>query len=288
MRGKAFCPAHVTGFFKAGGGGSVGAGFSMGLGVTTEAEALCGSGTSIEARGRECADLSVSECVAGRFRDISGFGGRLEIRHELGVPPGYGLGCSAAAALSLAYALDEALGTGLGAQRAASVAHEAELECRTGLGDVAAAWRGGFEIRTAPGGPGKGMLSSVQLPGTAAVVACIAPVPTKDFMRDRMGGINGLGGKMVAELSRGGGLARFHRMSFEFAEHAGLATARVRRAARALRGAGLGCGVAMIGETVFSLVPAVRAGEAARVLRSSLDAEVLVSCIGGGAHLEAP
>ena len=259
----------------------------MGLGVTTEAEALSGSGTSIEARGRECADLSVSECVAGRFRDIAGFGGRLEIRHELGVPPGYGLGCSAAAALSLAYALDEALGTDLGMERAAAVAHEAELECRTGLGDVLAAWRGGFEIRTVAGGPGKGRVSSAGLPGTAAVVACIAPVPTKEFMRDRMGGINGLGGKMVTELSRGGGLARFHRMSFEFAEHAGLATARVRRAARVLRSAGLGCGVAMIGETVFCLAPALRAGEAARALRSSLGAEVLVSGVGGGARLVA-
>lgn len=281
MEAKAFCPAHVTGFFKAEEGGSLGAGFSTEAGVLTQVRACAGSGTEVSASGYGCADLSVSRRVAGRFRELSGFGGRLEVRHRLGVPAGYGLGCSAAAALSLAYALDGALGTGLGRERAALAAHEAEIECKTGLGDVLAAYHGGFEIRTSAGGPGSGRVSRMDWPGLVAVIACFAPVPTARFMKEKMGGINGLGGRMVRELARGGGAGRFQEMSMEFAAHAGMDTARVRRAARALGSAGYGCGVAMVGETVFSLVPASEAGAAARILRAQRPAALIVSGIDG-------
>lgn len=283
MKAEAFCPAHVTGFFKAEERGSLGAGFCLELGVYTEVEAGPGSGTGISVRGRG-SDLAVSEWVAEKFRKISGFGGRLEVRHELEVPPGYGLGCSAAAALSLSYALDEALGAGLGHEKAASVAHEAELACKTGLGDVLAAYHGGFEIRTSAGGPGRGAVQKMDSADLAAAVACFAPVPTSSFMKDRMHTINGLGGEMVRELRRGGGAGRFQDMSMEFAEHAGMDTPRVRRAADVLRGAGLRCGVAMVGETVFALDSRSRVELAARRLRELPGAEVLVSGIGRGAR----
>lgn len=284
---KGYCPAHVTGFFKAQKDGSLGAGFSMGLGVTTEVVASPGSGDIVSVSGHECPDVSVSRVVLERFREITGYGGRLKVRHELGVPAGYGLGCSGAAALSLAYALDEELGAGLGRERAAAVAHEAEITCRTGLGDVLAAYHGGFEIRAASGGPGRGRVSKIKSAGLAAVVACFSPVPTSMFMKEKMDNINGLGGRMVRELERGGGPARFQEMSMEFAAHAGMDTARVRRAAAALRDAGYGCGVAMVGETVFALVPASEAGPAAGILRAQRPAHLLASGVDEiGARLE--
>lgn len=287
MKAKAFCPAHVTGFFKAEAAGSLGAGFSIERGVTTEVSATAGSGLGISVSGREPGDLAVSRRVAEKFLEISGFGGRLEARHELGVPVGYGLGCSAAAALSLAYALDAALGTGLGAQKSAQIAHEAELECRTGLGDVLAAYHGGFEIRVGAGAPGRGRIVGVPSGGTSAVIACFAPVPTTEFMEKRMAGINGLGGRMVGRLRRGGGAAEFQRMSLEFAEYIDVVTPRMRGAADGLRGDGYGCGVAMFGETVFALVPEAEAGAARRRLAARHpDAEVLASGIDGrGARL---
>ena len=276
MKAKAFCPAHVTGFFKAEEGGSLGAGFSIELGVTTEVCASEGEGTRIRARGRKPGDLRVSRRVAGRFRRISGFAGKLEITHELGVPVGYGLGCSAAAALSLAYALDEALGTGLGRQGSARIAHEAELECRTGLGDVLAAYHGGFEVRVCAGAPGRGRVVKMPSGDLAAVIACFAPVSTTEFIKNRMSGINGLGGRMVSELLRGGGAEKFQKMSLEFAEYIDIMTPRMRRAAGCLRE----CGVAMFGETVFALVPAREAEEARRRLGAQYpEAEVLASGI---------
>ncbi len=282
---KAFCPAHVTGFFKAEEGGSLGAGFSIELGVTTEVSASEGEGTEILVRGRKPGDLRVSEHVAGRFRQMSGFAGKLRITHELGVPVGYGLGCSAAAALSLAYALDAALGTNLGRQGAARVAHEAEIECRTGLGDVLAAYHGGFEIRVSAGAPGRGRIVKMPHGGVRAVIACFAPVPTTEFIKNRMSGINGLGGRMVSELLRGGGAKRFQEMSLEFAEYIDVMTPRMRRAAGVLRD--YGCGVAMFGETVFALVPAREAEGARRRLCGRYpEAEVLECGIDGrGARL---
>lgn len=289
MEARAFCPAHVTGFFKAEAGGSLGAGFSVELGVATAVRASEGRGTEIRVRGREPGDLRVSRRVAGRFRQVSGFAGKLEITHEIGVPVGYGLGCSAAAALSLAYALDAALETGLGAQESAKIAHEAELECRTGLGDVLAAYHGGFEIRVSAGAPGSGRIVRMPSDGLAAVIACFAPIPTTEFIKNRMAGINGLGGRMVRELLRGGGASRFQEMSLEFADYIDVVTPRMRRAVRGLQESGRGCGVAMFGETVFALVPEAEAGEAGRALSSEHPgAEVLQSRIDGrGARLLA-
>lgn len=259
----------------------------MGLGVTTDVAASPGSGDAVSVSGHGCSDLSVSRRVLEKFRGITGFEGRLEARHELGVPAGYGLGCSAAAALSLSYALDAELDAGLGRERAALVAHEAEIECRTGLGDVLAAYHGGFEIRVAAGGPGRGKVSKMESAGLAAAVACFAPVQTSRFMREKMDGINGLGGEMVRELERGGGSDRFQDMSMEFAGHAGMDTARVRRAAETLRESGYGCGVAMVGETVFTLVPAADADAVVRILRALRPAYVLASGVDErGARLE--
>ena len=286
--GEAFCPAHVTGFFKAeegcGGGGdagedgrgSLGAGFSIALGVRTRV-----SGVRIEAGGRRGRlristtgyapeDTAVSREVAAEFERAAGGGGdgaRLsaDISHEIGVPVGYGLGCSSAAALSLALALGQALGRGMQAEQAARIAHRAEIRCRTGLGDVLAAYHGGFEVRTRAGAPGIGRVrraggaagrggGSGGLEGTAVVIGCFSPVSTRRFIAERLAGINGLGGAMVERMvGPAGGLGAFQDMSMEFARHIGVVTPRMAAAAAGLRGAGIGCGVALFGETVFAL-----------------------------------
>ena len=54
------------------------------------------------------------------------------------------LGCSAAVALSLSIALNDALECELSKIEVAQIAHNVEIECKTGLGDVLAAYHGGF------------------------------------------------------------------------------------------------------------------------------------------------
>ena len=288
MKGRAFCPAHVTGFFKAhlgdglGGAeemGSVGAGFSIREGVTTTVSCRPGTGHTITAGGYLPEGTGVSEAVLGEFLGLGGAAGKhCTIHHEIGVPIGYGLGSSGAVALSLALALNEALGTGFGREEIGRIAHRAEIQCKTGLGDVLASYHGGFEIRTRPGAPGTGKIEKIPAGGISVVMACFAPISTEGFIRDRLAQINGIGGKMTKELLKSRDHGRFQDMSLEFAEHAGVMTPRMRRVADDLSRNGIRCGVALFGETIFSMVPAGGEDKVAGILRRhSGDAVILRS-----------
>ena len=309
--GAAFCPAHVTGFFKAERGGStdesgsLGAGFSIVHGVRTLVSgARLGGGPGdgrlrVSTEGYAPGNTAVSRAVAAEFEREIGGGISADVRHEIGVPVGYGLGCSSAAALSLALALNEALGSVLPAERAARTAHRAEVLCRTGLGDVLAAYHGGFEVRVGAGAPGVGRVaragggtargSAAAGAGTAAVIGCFSPVSTRRFIAERLPRINGLGGAMVERLAgpRGGGLEMFQDLSMEFARHIGVVTPRMAEAAAALREEGVRCGIALFGETVFALAEAGSDEEerAARIL-GSLGGTTIRSKIGGPARVE--
>ena len=142
--------------------GSVGAGFSIKHGVTTRAR--------VEPRGDgepyfrittdtyKSENTDVSKFVLDEFAGMGDYSDKLfDVRHEITVPVGYGLGSSGAVALSTAYALDRALGTGLEQTKIGEIAHNAEIACKTGLGDVLASFHGGFEIRLRPGAPGTGV-----------------------------------------------------------------------------------------------------------------------------------
>lgn len=261
MRGVAFCPAHVTAFFGPVSGadelrtGSVGAGFAVSAGVRTsvEARAAAAPRRSVRVVGRAAPDTAVSDAVISAYSEIAG--GRHDVRvvHEAGVPAGYGLGSSAAVALSLSLALNEALGAGLSRERAAQVAHAAEIRCKTGLGDVAGALDGGMEVRASAGAPGVARVRRAAS-GARAVIACYAPVDTRMYIARRLRSINGLGGRMAAGMRSPADTAALQSMSAEFAGHIGAVTPHMRGAMDALRAGGIPCGVALLGQTVFALV----------------------------------
>lgn len=324
--GAAFCPAHVTGFFKAEAGagsggrgadesGSLGAGFSIVHGVETSVSgARLGGGKGgilrVSTSGYAPGNTAVSRAVAAELAgEVSGGDGdaavSADVHHRIGVPVGYGLGCSSAAALSLALALNEALGCGLSAEEAGRIAHRAEVRCRTGLGDVLAAYHGGFEVRVRAGAPGVGRVAragggggggrlrrepggAVAGGGTAAVIGCFSPVSTRRFIAERLPGINGLGGVMVERLAGPrGSLEMFQDMSMEFARHIGVVTPRMAAAAAALREEGVRCGVALFGETVFALAERGSGQEkrAGRIL-GGLGGITIRSEIGGPARVK--
>ena len=263
MRGAAFCPAHVTGFFgveesgSAAETGSVGAGFSIQRGVTT----------TVEGADHDTVRPGMARYVLEEFRRAAGVSTPVHMSHEMGVPAGYGLGASGALALSTLYALDAALGTRMPRERLAMMAHVSEVRLRTGLGDVLAAYHGGFEIRVRAGGPGKGVIRRLEAGNPAVVVACLSPLSTSDFLRDRIGILNGLGGRMVAELGRNPDTETFQRLSMEFARKAGTITPQMEAGAGALKRAGYPCGVAMLGGTIFSMVPQDEADGVMEALR---------------------
>jgi pantoate kinase len=264
MKGIAFSPAHITGFFKAELDqtarpemqGSLGAGFSIQEGVTTTVEVQDSefSDHSITISGYQPDNTQVSEFVISEFLKNMQGSYFLKIHHDIKVPVGYGLGCSAAVALSLAYALNSAFRTNYTKEQLGMMAHNAEVMCRTGLGDVLASYHGGFEIRVKGGAPGIGQIKKISSESYSAIMICFSPISTKQFLKDRLASINGLGGKMVNKLVQTKNIDQFHDYSIEFANYVDIITPKMKSVIDDLKQNGIRCGVALFGETIFTLV----------------------------------
>jgi pantoate kinase len=291
---KAFSPGHITGFFEIPHErhadllyrGSKGAGFSLEKGIATSVQFYEGKpGYQISINGAKTRSAEVSKWVAEEYLRLADKQHFVKIDHEIGIPVGFGLGSSGAAALSLSYAMNEALGSGLTKTQAAQVAHRAEIECRTGLGTVIAEFAGGFEMRTGAGAPGIGSVTRIDLDNYKAVVLCLAPISTRSFLTNRMDEINGLGGVMLGKLSRSKNVDDFLRMSREFAETLGLTGGRCSAPIAALRAKGIESSVALFGQTVFTLVPQVKAEEAAGALKGFGGTIVLCDIDNSGARV---
>lgn len=269
MESKAFCPAHITGFFKAHLEndqdsseklGSTGAGFSIKQGVTTTVKIKNRENKKenfkISIKGFESDKTDVSEFVLNEFCKNGNFSDKFfDIEHEISIPVGYGLGSSSAVALSLSFALDQALGTKLQKETLGQIAHNAEINCKTGLGDVLASYHGGFEIRVKPGAPGIGNVEKIQTSDMSVIMICFAPISTNKFIKDRLPQINGLGGKMVNKLLESRSYEHFQEMSLEFAEYVDIMTPRMQKLVNELNKKNIKCGIALFGETVFSMIP---------------------------------
>jgi pantoate kinase len=268
MKGVAFCPAHITGFFKAELDntkkidelGSQGAGFSIQKGVKTIVKVRKKSEYDISnfhlnIKGYQTDNTQVSEYIIQKFLNLIEEKIFVDIDHEINVPVGYGLGCSAAVALSLGLALNQALKMNLTKEEVGSIAHEAEIKCQTGLGDVLASYHGGFEIRVKSGAPGRGIVKKIKTGSVSVIIICFSPISTKKFLRERLSSINGLGGRMVTKLEKSNNIIEFQDMSLEFAKYVNIITPKMHSVIRDLNDNGIKCGVALFGETIFSIVP---------------------------------
>ncbi|HJU14795.1 MAG TPA: GHMP kinase [Candidatus Nitrosotalea sp.] len=282
MQAQAFAPGHITGFFKAQVEpaepelkGSIGAGFCIKEGVTTKVKVTTGKpGFRITNTGYKSDNTQVSEYVAREFLKIAKGDHFLEIEHHVGIPVGYGLGSSGAVALSLAFALNKALGTNLSRTQVGQIAHNAEIHCKTGLGTVLSSYHGGFEIRTKYGAPGIGSLKKIHT-DYLPVVICFSPISTKKFIKTELSKINGLGAKMVTKLLKSRDQMEFLDMSLEFARYVGVVTPKMQQVIDDLRQHGFKCGVAMFGETVFTLVPKTRETDVLQILEKYHDGIII-------------
>lgn len=142
--------------------GSKGAGLCLKEGVTT-AIWVEHSERAALAMFLNGAQYSSSTCTSV-FKSIAGeIPVRVLARQTSRLIPGYGYGLSGASALSLGLALNRALRLGLSAERVGQLAHIAEVENLTGLGDVIAQLAGGYELRRVPGAPGVGEVQHLDL-----------------------------------------------------------------------------------------------------------------------------
>ena len=282
----AFCPAHITGFFKAELDnkdskqlGSLGAGFSIQKGVKTTVTVRKKtkhdiSNFTIKVNGFESGDMRVSEVVLSKFSTEEKF---VDVIHEINVPVGYGFGSSAAVALSLAIALNDALECKLSKIKVAQIAHDVEIECKTGLGDVLASYHGGFEIRDKPGAPGVGHVEKINLNKISIIMICFSPISTNKFIKERLPQINGLGGKMVNKLLESKNYEHFQEMSLEFAKYVDVMTPRMQKVVNELSKNNIKCGIALFGETIFSMVPKEKENNVLEILEKFSDGIIIKS-----------
>ena len=297
MMASAFCPAHITGFFKAELDnedskqlGSLGAGFSIQKGVKTIVSIRNKtkhdiSNFSIKVNGFESGDMRVSELVLSKFSTKGKF---IDVTHEIDVPVGYGFGCSAAVALSLSIALNDALGCKLSKIQVAQIAHNVEIECKTGLGDVLASYHGGFEVRVKSGAPGVGEVKKIDSKEKRdVIIICFNPISTKKFLKEKISSINGLGGKMVNKLIESNDTEEFQDMSIKFAKYVNVITPKMNKVINLLHKNDIKCGVALFGETIFSLVTANEKNKVKEILKQFDDGLIITSKIdNSGARLQ--
>ncbi|HUZ18191.1 MAG TPA: pantoate kinase [Spirochaetia bacterium] len=279
-RATAFVPGHVTGLFSIHDEeadplrrGSLGAGFSIAGGVTTEARLIGAASHSTLApevdvtingvrRDNAVVSLLVARAVAGRAVALRPGAGRvrIEVDEQVAVPEGSGFGTSGAGALSVAYAVNCAYGAPLSLEECGQVAHWAEIDCGTGLGSVIAEAEGGMEIRVAPGAPGFGRVERFDAPQLPdAIFVVFGPLSTRKMLADPQTRrrINGTGRECLDELRSRPSVDSFLRLSRKFAERTGLISERVRHVLELFDSAGIPSSMLMFGEGVFTLVDPV-------------------------------
>ncbi|WP_129114775.1 pantoate kinase [Halegenticoccus tardaugens] len=245
----AFVPGHVTGFFSAHPAddptraGSRGAGITLSDGVTV----------TVRPSGSERVSLNGSRVrmePVERVLDALSVRARVDAASDL--PLGAGFGVSGAMALGTALAANAAFDCGLSENELATVAHGAEVQSGTGLGDVVAQARGGIPIRLEPGAPDHGLLDGIP-DRTRIEYVTFGDLSTEDVLSGDTERLSIAGRRALSRLVEEPTLPRLVSASRRFAREATLLTPEVESTIRDVSEAGGDASMAMLGRTVFAL-----------------------------------
>ena len=252
----AFAPAHITGFFvicpheNPAMAGSLGCGITLKAGVTTR----------VEIGGSDGSDDSPCPTVGSVVSRLTRR--RCSVRITSDIPIGAGFGASGAGALGTALALNHALSLGLTASQLTEIAHIAEVENRTGLGDVVAQSLGGVVIRRTPGASAR--LDRIDTDAKDVFWVVFDKMSTKEILNDMsaIARINPAGMGSLRELLKMPTVENFMIQSRRFAAETGLMSDAVSDAADAVEAAGGMASQAMLGDSVFAVDVTGGAGDA--------------------------
>lgn len=252
--------AHITGLFQIVEHenplqmGSRGAGFNLASKIVTTVKITQSSKNNIRVLFNEIEiDGRVSISVAENFlNDQNDYS--LEIIHQSDFPMQAGFGTSGAGAIGTAFALNELMQTNKSKQELGQMAHKAEVDCRTGLGDVIAQIFGGAEIRLEPGAPGIGVIKKLEWPIEQEILtATLGTLSTKDIItsKEMIQKINHYSTKLLGELNDKPSLEAFLRVSYEFASETGLLSGKLKKLVDNLRIENYLASMIMLGQSLF-------------------------------------
>jgi pantoate kinase len=250
----AFCPGHISGYFRPvrksspAESGSMGAGIVIHEGVTARVARSKETLVRILRTGPSGEILEqIPDSPPVRYAaEALGISADITTRCRLPISAGFGL--SAAALLSTITAANAQFSLGLTEEECSSLAHESEVIHMTGLGDVSACQAGGIDCRKGPGIHAE-IVRFYDLPGPVYAV-CFGPLPSP--------GILGSGPAMeqVTRAFPNGcpsdGPDLF-RLSRRFAEASGLITPEVKHALTLCDARGIPASMTMLGNGVFAL-----------------------------------
>ena len=259
MIGRAYAPAHITGFFavkqhqnpiKA---GSIGCGLCLEAGVTaTITVDPSYIGSVIRFNGKQIDLPTVKYVIKGLLKPGHS---QVIIDLESDIPLGFGFGISGAAALASALALNTVFDLHKTVNQVASIAHCAEVVNMTGMGDITGQCAGGAVIRIKPGAPGIGQTDIIPFSQTEVSWVCLGEVNTGSVLGNTkaLDSINRIGSIALTTLLKRPDLKNFMSISREFALQTGLVSNRARDVMEAVEARGQSAAVAMLGDTVFTL-----------------------------------
>jgi len=246
---RAFVPGHVTGFFTTHEAtdptraGSRGGGIALSTGVTVAVEP--GDRTRVRLNGEQIRMDAVERVLDTLRVDAA-------VRGTTDLPLASGFGVSGAMALGTALAANTTFDRRLSTNELVTIAHGAEVEAGTGLGDVVAQARGGLTLRLEPGGPHHNVLDGI--PARERVeLSTLDSLATADVLDGETERIDTAGRQALSTVVEEPTVASFLHASRRFARESGLLTPAVREVIAEVTEAGGRAAMAMLGETVFAL-----------------------------------
>jgi pantoate kinase len=177
---------------------------------------------------------------------------QIRVKTSIDLPLGQGFGMSAASAISATYALSKLIGVSINDAMKAS--HFAEVQLRTGLGDVMASCFGGIEIRKSAGLPPWGVIEHI--PGKYELVLCIVgkKLDTKTILSDtaKTNKIIDYGKFCKKKILEKPSIESLFSLSQTFSKKTGLANKQVLDAMDAANQYGM-ASMCMLGSSIFAL-----------------------------------
>jgi len=258
MKATAFAPGHISGFFEpiyhkgdVAKTGSRGAGLCVSFGAISEVTAKGSTNQNIEiyVNGKR-ANAPVTQLALKYLLRANPI--HLVVKTKLELPMGQGFGMSAASALSATYALASI--TDISQIEAIKASHRAEIQLKTGLGDVISSSFGGIEIRKEAGLPPWGIIEHI--PGLYELVLCVVgkKLDTKKILSDpnKAKDIVNYGKYCTKKLLEKPSIENFFTLSQIFAMKTNLADKRVTDAIKVANQFGM-ASMCMLGNSVFAI-----------------------------------
>lgn len=244
-----FVPGHVTGFFttdpaedptKA---GSRGGGIALDDGVTVTV-------TTSEERSVTLNDVDIEIEAVDRVLDA--LRTNVTVQAETPLPLGSGFGVSGAMALGTALGTNVVRDRRLSANELVTIAHGAEVQAGTGLGDVVAQARGGVPLRLEPGGPQDNYIDAISARGRIEYHV-IDDLSTAAVLDGDTDALTRAGKKALARVVDEPTMGTFMRAARQFGREAALLTEEVQAVVGEVAAADGDAAMAMLGETVVAL-----------------------------------